>query len=147
MPSVPRDLSQTPGHAKVSRYVVDRLGTVCLSLPDAYEEQAWTGTRWCIRRQTFAHVLMIDGGRPPVYARAAGTDGPATVLTFQSSGQELEMLSNLGHPYFRPVWRPDIVGMFVETTTDWGEVAELLIESYCLLAPKKLVALVDRPIG
>ena len=30
-------------------------------------------------------------------------------------------------------------------TTDWAEVAELLTESYCVLAPKKLVALVDRP--
>jgi len=28
---------------------------------------------------------------------------------------------------------------------DWGEVAELVTESYCVLAPKKLVALVERP--
>ena len=43
---MPRDLTQTTGHAKVSRYLVDRLGTLCLGLPEAYEEQAWTGTRW-----------------------------------------------------------------------------------------------------
>lgn len=29
--------------------------------------------------------------------------------------------------------------------TDWDEVGELVTESYCVLAPKKLVALVDRP--
>jgi hypothetical protein len=28
---------------------------------------------------------------------------------------------------------------------DWDEVAELLPESYCVLAPKKLAALVSRP--
>ena len=125
--------------------VVDRLGTVCLGLPEAYEEQAWTGVRWRIRKQTFAHVLVIDNGWPPVYSRAAATDGPATVLTFQSSGEELDAFTNLGQPYFRPVWRPDIVGMFIDSDVDWNEVAELLVESYCLLAPKKLVALVDRP--
>jgi len=80
-----------------------------------------------------------------VYARAAGTDGPATVLTFQSSGQELEAFSKLGHPYFRPVWRPGIVGMFIDSSVDWSEIREILTESYCLLAPKKLLALVDRP--
>ena len=29
--------------------------------------------------------------------------------------------------------------------TNWGEVAELVTESYCLLAPKKLAAQVARP--
>jgi hypothetical protein len=118
---------------------------MCLALPDVYEEQAWTGTRWRIRKDTFAHVLVIADGWPPVYARAAGTEGPATVLTFQSSGDELAAFTNLGHPYFRPVWRPGIVGMFIEPSIDWTEVAELLVESYCLLAPKKLAALVERP--
>ena len=37
-----------------------------------------------------------------MYARVAGTDGPAFVLTFQSSGEELQALSNVGEPYFRP---------------------------------------------
>jgi hypothetical protein len=29
--------------------------------------------------------------------------------------------------------------------TDWDEVAELMAESYCLMAPKKLARLVERP--
>ena len=35
--------------------------------------------------------------------------------------------------------------MVIEPDADWTEIAELLTESYCLLAPKKLVALVARP--
>jgi hypothetical protein len=35
--------------------------------------------------------------------------------------------------------------MVIDAGVDWDEVAELLTESYCLLAPRKLVALVDRP--
>ena len=72
---------------------------------------------------------------------------PTTLVTFRSSGPELEMLRSAGHPYFYAGWGRDVVGMILEPTTDWDEVAELLTESYCVLAPKKLVALVDRPEG
>lgn len=129
---------------EVAHAIVERLRTVCLDLPEVYEEQAWVGTRWCIRKQTFAHVLVIDNGWPPVYSKTFVSDGPITVLTFQSSGDELEALSNLGHPFYRPVWRPGIVGMVIDSQTDWAEIVEVLIESYCLLAPKKLVEQVNR---
>jgi hypothetical protein len=35
----------------------------------------------------------------------------------------------------------------LDASVDWSEVTELLTESYCLLAPKALVGLVDRPGG
>jgi hypothetical protein len=91
---------------------------------------------------------VIEAGWPPAYARAVGTDtadGPITVMTFQSSGPELDAFSHIGYPYFRPPWRPGIVGMVLDANVDWDEVGELLVESYCLLAPAKLVRLVDRP--
>ena len=28
---------------------------------------------------------------------------------------------------------------------DWGELAEMIVESYCLIAPKRLAAQVDAP--
>ena len=104
------------------------------------------GDTLAIRTQTFAHVLTIDAGWPPAYARAAESDGPVNVLTFESSGPELAALSAAGHPFFKPRWRPTVVGVVLGTDVDWDEVAELVTESYCALAPKKLVALVDRPI-
>ena len=114
--------------------IVEQLRSVCLALPEAYEESAWVGTRWRVRTKTFAHVLTIDAGWPPAYARAAATDGPATVLTFESSGPELAALSETGRPFFKPRWRPTVVGMLIEAGVDWNEVAELLTESYCVLA-------------
>jgi hypothetical protein len=131
--------------AEVSLDTLAKLRSVCCALPEAYEESAWVGSRWRVRKQTFAHVLVIDDGWPPVYAKTAGTDGPSTVLTFQSEGQDLAALSNIGHPFFRPRWRPNIVGMFVDDAADWAEIGELLTESYCLLAPAKLVQRVGRP--
>jgi hypothetical protein len=132
--------------ADVPAEVVDRLRAVCLALPEAYEEQAWTGVRWMVRRRTFAHVVTISSGWPPAYARAAGTDGPAVVLTFRSTGPELDVLGRAGHPFFRPGWAPGAVGMLLDPGgVDWAEVAELLTESYCVRAPRALVAQVRRP--
>jgi hypothetical protein len=125
--------------------VVDRLRTICERLPECREEAAWVGTRWRIRSKTFAHVLRIEAGWPPAYARAASTDGPATVLMFRSSSPELEALVGTGHPYFGTPWRADEVGMVLGADVDWAEVAELVTESYCLLAPRRLAESVDRP--
>jgi hypothetical protein len=130
---------------EVAAEVVAAVRSICLGLPEAYEEEAWVGTRWRIRKRTFAHVVRIDGGWPPAYARAAGADGPMTVLTFRSSGPELEALRASGDPFFAPPWWSDIVGMVLDDEVDWDEVGELLTDSYCALAPKKLAALVDRP--
>jgi hypothetical protein len=129
----------------VTPEIVDNVRAICLPLPEAYEETAWVGTRWRIRTRTFAHVLSINDGWPPAYARAAGTDGPMTVVMFRSSGAELNTLRSAGHPFFGPPWRADEVGMAIEPDTDWSEVSELVRESYCLLAPKRLAATVVRP--
>jgi hypothetical protein len=125
--------------------VVARLQRICSTLPESREEQAWVGTRWRIRTRTFAHVLLIDGGWPPAYARAAATDGPATVVMFRSTGEELEVLRHAGPPFFAPSWRADEVGMILDRAVDWDEIRELLTESYCALAPKGLRASVIRP--
>ena len=129
----------------VAATVLDQLRVICLGLPEVEEEEAWFGIRWCVRKKNFAHVLPISGGYPPAYARAAGTDGPAVVLTFRSSGDELDALSRTPHPFFKPVWFADIVGVLIDADTDWNEIAELLTESYCAVAPKSLGDRVDRP--
>lgn len=114
-----------------------RVREICLELPDAYEERAWVGTRWLVRKRTFAHVLGLE----------TVDEGSLVVMSFRSAGEELEMLRNCGHPFFALGWGRDAVGMVLDADTDWDEVHELLIESFCVLAPKKLIALVDRPAG
>jgi hypothetical protein len=137
-------------YADVPPGVVAKLRAICLTLPDAYEEEAWAGTRWLVRKRTFAHVLAVEGRSDSAHTRAAKGDaddtaGPTTLVTFRSAGEELAMLREAGHPYFYAGWGRDVVGVVLEGEIDWDEVAELMTESYCVLAPKKLVALVDRP--
>jgi hypothetical protein len=50
-----------------------------------------------------------------------------------------------GPPFFAPPWRGDEVGLELGDDVDWTEVTELLTDSYCVQAPKKLRAAVDRP--
>jgi predicted DNA-binding protein (MmcQ/YjbR family) len=121
-------------YADVPPDALDRLRSTCLALPEVHEQQAWAGTRWRIRRATFAHVLTVDG-----------PDGPSTHLSFRSSGEELDALLAGGHPFYRAGWGTNVVGMVLDDRTDWDEVAELVTDSYCLQAPKRLAARVDRP--
>ena len=107
----------------------------CLALPDAYEESAWVGTRWCVRKRTFAHVLTVE----------QDDRAPLVILVFRAAGEDLEMLSHAGHPFFAMGWGRNALGMVIDDDTDWDEVGELVTDSYCVFAPKKLVALVDRP--
>ena len=132
-------------YADVPREVLARMRAICMSLPDAYEEEAWTGTRWRVRKRTFAHVLTVEGQTTSAHVRASMADGLTTLVTFRSQGEELEMLRHAGHPFFYAGWGRDVVGMILDADTDWDEVRELVIESFCVLAPKKLIAQVNRP--
>ena len=117
-------------HAEPPHEVVDRVRAICAHLLDAREHEAWTGTSWRIGGTTFAHVVQIAGGRPPAYAKAFATDGPATVVTFQAPPEDRYALSSAGHPYHLPPWRPGIVGVVIEATTDWSDLADRIEDSY-----------------
>ena len=113
--------------------IVRRVRAACAHLPEACEEEAWQGVRWRIRKSTLVHVVSVEH-----------ETGPVTVMTFHSRGEEHDALLAMGHPFF-PGWGAGLIGMVLreDNTTDWEEVKELLTESYRLLAPKKLVALLE----
>lgn len=123
--------------------VVARLAAIALALPEAREEDAWTGVRWRIRSRTFAHVLVSQEGYASTYREMTGIAEPTTVLTFRSSGDELLALSHAGLPFYLPQWSPTVVGLVLDERTDWGEVGELVTESYRFCAPGRLARLLD----
>jgi hypothetical protein len=123
--------------------VVARLGSTALALPEAYEEDAWTGVRWRIRTRTFAHVMVAQPGFESAFRDLTGVIDPTTVLTFHATGEELLALVHAGLPFYKPPWSPTIVGMVIGDDTDWTEVADLVAESYRFCAPHKLARLLD----
>ena len=133
-----------PPRIEPSGDAVVRVASTALALPDAYEEDAWTGVRWRVRKKTFAHVLVAQEGYASAYREATGVTEPTTVLTFRSSGDELSALADAGPPFYRPPWSPTVVGIVLDQHTDWNEVAELVTESYRFCAPQKLRRRLDR---
>jgi hypothetical protein len=87
-----------------------------------------------VKKKNFAHVVQIDGGWPPAYARAAGSDGPVTVLTFRTAGMLDDALRTAGPPFFRAAWGTTwgtkVIGMTIDKGTDWKQVEMLVTESY-----------------
>ncbi len=134
-----------PDRPEVPSDTIARIAAICLALPAAYEEQAWAGTRWMIGKKNFAHAVRIEDGWPPAYAQAAGTRGPATVLTFRSSLSKTEAPELWRRPFFKPVWFDDIFGLILEEPADWRRVQALLRDSYAALAPKKLLQAAGLP--
>ena len=112
--------------------VLARLRSICLGLPEAYEEPAWAGTRWRIRTRTFAHVRTVDTAT-----------GPVTWVKFRSGGRERDALLGVGQPFSRGGFGTDVISAVLDAGTDWTEIAELLTESYRLMAPRRLAAQVD----
>ena len=128
------------GHAQaVPSSVLAKLRAICLALPGVSEEAAWVGTRWVVGKRNFAHVVRIDEGWPPAYAKAAGSDGPLVVLTFRTSDMLRDALRDAGPRFFVPVWGTrwgtKVVGIKLDRNTNWKEVKMLIEESYSLLAP------------
>jgi hypothetical protein len=111
--------------------MLERLRTTLVALPEVIEERAWVGVRWQVGKATVAHAF---GGEDQRYR-----------VIFRAEADEVLAFEHLGDPYFRAGWGSNVVGLIVDATTDWVEMAELLTDSYCLQAPARLAEQVSRP--
>ena len=128
------------GPGDVPPEILDRLRAICEELPEAYEEPAWIGVRWRIRARTVAHVYTPDPERFPVYAPHVVAGEPPTVMTFRVPADDLLGLTAAGFPFFRAPWGTNVAVAVLDDHTDWTEIAELVTDSYCVMAPRFLAA-------
>lgn len=120
-----------PDRPDVPGEYLARLRAMLSRLPDCREENAWTGVRWRVAGATVAHVF---GGEDGLFR-----------ITFRAEPDEVMAFRHLGTPYFKTEWGRNVVGLLVDDDTDWAELSELLTDSFCIQAPQRLVARVDRP--
>lgn len=110
-----------------------RLRRICLALPEAHEVEAWGEPTFRVRNKVFAMYASPDShhgaGRPAVWAKA----GP---------GNQALMVAAEPTRYFKPpyVGVGGWVGIWLDRDADWKEIAELMRDSYRLIAPRKLLA-------
>jgi hypothetical protein len=76
-------------------------------------------------------------------AREGRTGTPVPLLIVRTDPDERDALLSMGHPFFAPRARRDRIGVLLNDHTDWEEIRELVTESFRILAPKKLTALLD----
>ena len=112
---------------------------ICLALPETTERVAHgahgAAHSFDIRRRSFCLLIVPD----------TPTEGMVAILLFCASPDEREMFLAMGHPFFDVPRNVKKVGLVLGDAPAWEEIRELVTDSYCLLAPKKLVALLDLP--
>jgi hypothetical protein len=124
----------------VAGIAVDRTQAIVARFPDVERSDNPLGCYFLVRGKIFAQVAtVLDPGGQPV-----------TMVAMRPDPEERAALVAIGAPYFsRGAWddRLGRIAVLIDTTTDWDEIAELLVDSYRLTAPKKLVAQMDAVEG
>lgn len=116
---------------------LSRLRTLCLALPHAHEVEAWGEPTFRVRNKLFAMYASPGnhhgGGRPAVWCKAA------------PGNQEIMIQAEPGRFFVPPYVGPSgWVGIWLDRRPRWSQVADLLEDSYRLVAPKRLLAELDR---
>jgi hypothetical protein len=120
--------------------IVERIRAICLALPEVTVrvDESLTTARstahsFDIRRRSFC--LLV--------ARADPAGQPVPLLVLRANPDEREALLSIGPPFFASRAHRDRIVVVLTDDTDWAEIRELVIESYRILAPKNLIALLD----
>jgi hypothetical protein len=125
---------------EVPEDIVERIRTLCLALPEvtvrvdaSLTRARSTAVSFDIRRRSFC--LLV--------ARENSSGKPVSLLVLRADRDEREALVSSGHPFFASRAARDRIVVVLTRDTDWEEIRELVTESYRILAPKKLTALLD----
>jgi YjbR len=138
--SAPRRAGRASAPVEIPQDIEERVRTLCLALPEVtvrVDESRInarsTAHSFDIRRRSFC--LLVATEDP--------SGNPLARLVLRADPDDREALSSVGHPYFAARGGRDRIGILLTDDTDWKEVCELVTESYRVLAPKKLIELLD----
>jgi YjbR len=125
---------------EVPEDIVERIRALCLALPEVTVrvDASLTRTRsaaysFDVRRRSFCLLVAWEDS----------TGRLVPLLVLRAGPEEREVLLSIGHPFFASRAGRDRVVVVLTDDTDWAEIRELVTESYRILAPKKLTALLD----
>jgi hypothetical protein len=132
--------SRVSAPVEVPEDIVERIRTLCLALPEVTVRVDGSLTRarsaalsFDIRRRSFCLLVAWEDS----------TGKAVPLLVLRADPDEREALLSIGHPFFASRAGRDRIVVVLTGDTDWEEIRELVTESYRILAPKKLTALLD----
>jgi len=116
---------------RMAKSTTQKLRDICLAFPETAEKEAWGDATWRVRDKIFAMEKRGDG-RSSVWCKAP-------------EGSQAMLIEADPDRFFVPpyVGSKGWVGMRLDRSPDWDEVARLIRRSYSLIAPKRLAALLD----
>jgi YjbR len=125
---------------EIPEEILRRVSTLCLALPEvtARVDASQVRTRstahsFDVRRRSFC--LLV--------AREGLTGKPVPLLVLRADFDDRDWLLSIGRPFFAPRAGRARIGVLLTEDTDWEEIRELVTESYRILAPKKLIVLLE----
>lgn len=120
-------------------HLLIRLAEICLALPEATREDAGQHASFAVRGRKFAYYLHDHHG-----------DGIVSVCVKAAPGAGDSRIDSDPSRFYRPAYigPRGWVGLRLDLgEVDWAEVARLVADSYRLVAPKRVAALVVEPPG
>lgn len=128
--------SHVSAPVEVPEDIVERIRTLCqvmVRVDDSLTRTRSAAQSFEIRRRSFC--LLV--------AREDSTGKAVPFLVLRAAPQEREALLSTGYPFFASRAGRDRIVVVLTDDTDWEEIRELVTDSYRILAPKKLTALLD----
>ena len=112
---------------------LERVRRICLSLPEATEQMAWGEPTWRVRKRMFA-----------MYANNHHGDGRVALWCNAPLGVQEALVADHPDRYFVPpyVGVKGWIGIVLERVDD-AELRAQVVQSYALVAPGKLLRLLD----
>ena len=117
-----------------AKKIYDKVKALCLDLPEVNERLSHGAPTYFIRdKKTFCTVHHNHHG-----------DGIFGMWCAAPPGAQEALIGANPQRYYRPAYvgHRGWIGMRLEGKVDWDEVAGVIEDAYCTVAPKKLVALV-----
>jgi hypothetical protein len=116
-----------------------RVTELCLALPEAVRELSGRHAGFKVRTRTFAWYQDDHHG-----------DAMVTLVFKPPPGEGEMLLAAAPERFLRPAYLGSRGWLAIRLDAgpvDWDEVGELLVDSYRLVAPKRLVAVVEAAEG
>ena len=126
-------MSERHPRVEIHADIMTPLRAICLPYPEAAEAEAFGSPTFQIRRRNFAMVHKPDH-RVAVWCKAP-------------PGAQEAYIASEPDRYYRPPYLGPAgwiaAWLSPESDPDWDEIAAIIDESYRLIAPKRLVKLLD----
>jgi hypothetical protein len=118
--------------------LAERLRTICLALPEVTERPSHGAPTWFVRDKSAFVTLWADGHHNDDFPHLWCAAPP---------GAQQELTASVPAVFFRPpyVGGRGWIGVRLDVTgTSWQEIAELCQDAYRVIAPPRLVAILDQ---